>query len=79
VKRVEVAVARVAGKRCRWLLASGRFGRATSCASPVYSTARGIARWKRSAPAAAARGTYRVLSRAVPGEASPTVRTFRVK
>jgi sugar lactone lactonase YvrE len=79
VKRVEVAVARVAGKRCEWLQASGRFGQAASCGSPVYSTARGISRWKRRAPAAAGRGVYRVLSRAVPGEASPAVRTFRVK
>jgi sugar lactone lactonase YvrE len=79
VRRVEVAVARLVGRRCQWLLSSGRFGHVTSCDTPVYSTARGVSRWKRQAPATAARGVYRVLSRAVPGEASPSVRLFRVR
>ena len=78
VSRVEVAVARVArGGRCAWY-DSRRFGRPASCARPVYLRTRGVARWKRQVAAAGA-GTYRVLSRAVPGETRPSVRTFRVK
>ena len=76
VSRVEVAVARVApGGRCSWYR-HGRFGRATSCARPVYLPATGVARWKRRV-AAGGRGTYRVLSRALPGQSRPSLRTFQ--
>src|SRR4051794_7347971 len=79
VSRVQVAVARVVpGGRCSWY-SRGRFGRAGSCARPVYLRTTGVARWKRRVAAAGVPGTYRVLSRAVPGESKPSVRTFRVK
>jgi hypothetical protein len=81
VTRVEVAVARVtASGRCRWYGPRGSFGRAaSSCARPVYLRTRGVARWRRHLAALAGPGTYRVLSRAVPGEAQASVRTFHVK
>src|SRR4051794_924050 len=79
VSRIEVAVARVArGGRCAWY-ARGGFGRPTSCERPVYLRTKGFARWTRRVAAAGVPGTYRVLSRAVPGESKPSVRTFRVK
>jgi hypothetical protein len=79
VARVEVAVARLSGSRCQWLLSSGRFGRATSCKAPVYSSASGITKWRKRVPATARPGRYRVLSRALPGQSVPGVRNFRVK
>jgi Thrombospondin type 3 repeat len=78
VARVEVAIARVSrGGRCAWY-SHGAFGRATSCARPVYLRTSGVARWTRRVAAAGAPGRYRVLSRALPGESRPAVRTFRV-
>jgi hypothetical protein len=81
VTRVEVAVARLGARgRCRWYSAArGGFGPATSCAQPVYLRTTGVARWRRQLAATAGPGTYRVLSRALPGEGRPSVRTFRIR
>ena len=79
VARVEVAIARVSrGGRCAWY-ARGGFGRPASCARPVYLRTNGVGRWTRRVAEASAPGTYRVLSRALPSESTPAVRTFRVK
>ena len=79
VARVEVAIARVSrGGRCSWY-SHGKFGRAASCARPVYLRTNGVAHWTRRVTEASAPGTYRVLSRALPGQSKPAVRTFRVK
>src|SRR5262249_44206891 len=45
VTRVDVAVARKVGKRCRFLSAKGRVGRARSCHKPVFLKAKGTSRW----------------------------------
>jgi hypothetical protein len=45
IKRVSIAVARKAGKRCRFLRRSGTFGSATSCSKAAYLTAHGKSRW----------------------------------
>jgi putative CocE/NonD family hydrolase len=46
VRRVQVAVARRSGTRCRWLKRGGRFTRATSCRRPVLHQVRGTTRWR---------------------------------
>jgi DNA-binding beta-propeller fold protein YncE len=78
VARVEVALARVtASERCRWY-GHGRFGAARSCSKPVYLRTTGVAKWKRAVRGAGP-GTYRVLSRALPGQTKPSLRTLKVK
>ena len=62
VAGVDVAVARLVGRRCAWY-AKGRFGARGSCDAPAYFAARGQRRWA-ARVRLRARGTYRVLSRA---------------
>lgn len=63
VQGVEIALARVTGRRCAWYGGGGRFGRAGSCAAPTFMPASGQRRW--AVPLRLrARGTYRVISRA---------------
>jgi hypothetical protein len=62
VKSVEVAVARLVGRRCRWW-SRGRLTRARSCATPAYFAARGERRWSVFLRLRT-RGLYRVHSRA---------------
>jgi hypothetical protein len=64
VARVEVAVARKLGKRCRFLNAKGRAGRARSCHKPVFLKAKGTSRWTLTIKRLPARGTYVVVVRA---------------
>jgi hypothetical protein len=64
VTRVEVAVARVSGKRCRFLSRTGKAGPATSCARRRYLRARGTSRWSLQI-AKPARGRYRLWARAI--------------
>jgi DNA-binding beta-propeller fold protein YncE len=85
VARVELALARVSGGRCRWYADRGRFGHARACSSPAWLRARGTRSWSRRVPVAR-RGRYRVLSRAVqrgglveqPGSRA-NVRTFSLR
>ncbi|MEA2473771.1 MAG: hypothetical protein QOE06_1686 [Thermoleophilaceae bacterium] len=66
VARVTVAVARrTGGGGCRYLQASGRFGRGTSCRRPTYVAAAGTAVWSLRSARPLARGTYVVRSRAI--------------
>ena len=65
VARVQVAVARRAGHRCRFLSRRGRPGKATSCSRPHFLTARGGARWQLSFRRRLRRGRYLVASRAI--------------
>jgi hypothetical protein len=46
LRRVEVAVARRVGHRCRFLRRNGRFGRAASCGRRTFLPARGTSRWR---------------------------------
>ena len=62
VEGVEVAVARVIGRRCSWY-AAGRFRGRAACATPTFFSARGQGRWS-ARVRLRARGTYRVQSRA---------------
>jgi DNA-binding beta-propeller fold protein YncE len=62
LSRVEVALAMRSGSRCRWW--SGRvFGRAASCAAPVWVRASGLDLWSVRVRLPA-RGSFRALSRA---------------
>jgi hypothetical protein len=66
VARVEVAVARIVGKRCRFLAASGKFSAAASCGAPrSFMRAKGAASWRFTKRARLPRGRYRAYSRAV--------------
>jgi hypothetical protein len=65
-RRVEVAVARLKGKRCRFVAKTGRVARkARSCRKPVWLKAKGTSRWTFSARRRLAKGRYRVYVRAV--------------
>lgn len=66
VRRVQVAIARKAGRRCRHLQPGGRFARrATSCARTRYLTAKGTSRWSFTTRRALPAGSYQVWVRAV--------------
>jgi hypothetical protein len=65
VARVEVAVSRRSGKRCRFLSARGRLGARRSCAKPPFLSATGTRTWSLRLPARLAHGTYLVRVRAV--------------
>lgn len=87
VRRVTVSVAKVTGKRCRYLTASGRLARtATSCSRPRYLRATGTTRWSFTAKRLLPKGTYRVRVRAVDaagnterGKAGRNARTIRLR
>lgn len=85
VTKVQVAVARRVGtkhSRCRFLRASGRFGRATSCGHHVWLEAHGTSRW--SVKLRLPRGYYKTWVRALDARrhvehvSRQNVRTFRV-
>jgi len=65
VARVEVAVARLAGKRCSFLRASERLTPARSCARRLYLRAKGTTRWSLHGTRELPNGRYRVWVRAV--------------
>jgi len=73
VRSVDVAVAKRAGRRCRWLSRSGRLSRrATSCGSPAFVRRGRLGRLRagkvpwtaRVAARSLSRGTYVVVARA---------------
>jgi sugar lactone lactonase YvrE len=83
VARVQVALARVTGSRCRWW-DGARFGAAGSCSAPVWTSARGRDPWTLRVRLPR-RGSYRVLSRAAQrggylesGRDARNTRAFRV-
>jgi hypothetical protein len=63
--RVYVSVALAVGRRCRFLIAAGRYGRLTSCRSARYLPAAGGVRWRLRLPGRLRPGAYKVWSRAV--------------
>jgi DNA-binding beta-propeller fold protein YncE len=62
VDGVDVAVARLVGRRCAWYV-KGRFSVRARCDAPAFFAAQGQRRWS-ARVRVRARGTYRVLSRA---------------
>jgi hypothetical protein len=65
LRRVEVAVARRVGHRCRFLRRNGRFGRTASCRLPTFLRARGTARWQFTRIRSFSRGRYVAYVRGV--------------
>jgi len=66
VRRVLVSIAReTRGRRCRFLLASGRFSRARSCLRTSYLVAGGTRSWTLRVRARLPRGRYKVWVRGV--------------
>ena len=65
VAKVEVAVVKKARGRCRSMRASGRFGRARSCAAPpAFLAAKGTGKWSFKAKRRLKRGNYFAIARA---------------
>jgi pseudomonalisin len=64
VKRVRVAVARVTGKRCRFIALRAGFSKPRSCKSAGYLVARGTTKWKLRLRRRLPAGTYRAYVRA---------------
>jgi hypothetical protein len=60
VKRVTIAVARVARSRCSFLTARGTFTAARSCRRPAGLTAQGTTAWKLKRTTRLTRGSYRI-------------------
>lgn len=87
VLRVEVALARVVGHRCRFLRSNGHFARATSCRRPLFvRRARGTGHWRFSRGGRYPRGRYVLVVRAVDragnvelGTAARNRRSFTVR
>lgn len=63
--RVGVSVARVDGRRCRFLQPSGALSRPRPCTTRAYLAARGTARWTFRRTLRLAPGTYRLAVRGV--------------
>jgi kumamolisin len=63
VKRVRVAVARLAGKRCRFLKGRKGFTKPQRCSKRVYVTAKGTTRWRYTFRGRLAKGRYRAYVR----------------
>ena len=79
---VSVSVARLAGRRCRFLRADGTFGPARSCLRTAYLEVRGTTRWRIRLGRRLPRGAYKVWSRGVDTagnvERKARTRNFRV-
>jgi hypothetical protein len=65
LRTVLVAIARLQGKRCRFVQANGRLTRVRGCGRPVRLKARGKRSWRLSLKARLPRGRYRVQVRAI--------------
>ena len=62
-----LTVARKAAGSCRFVSKKGTLGRARSCLSPVYLTAKGTRRWSLELRGTFPKGTYEVTVRARDG------------
>lgn len=62
VTRVRVAVARITGRRCRFVSARGRLSRLRSCRRPIALLVRGTTTWRLSKRARLQRGHYRLYA-----------------
>ena len=82
VKRVRVAVARLSGKRCRFLALKAGFSKPRSCKSAGYLVARGTTKWKLSVRRRLPAGSYRAYVRATDSSGNagkPASLRFRVR
>jgi hypothetical protein len=82
VARVEVAISRKAGRKCRFVTRSGRLSGPRKCTKPVWLKAKGTTSWSLATKRRLRRGSYtlRVRARDIAGnvQARPARRTLRV-
>jgi hypothetical protein len=64
VVRVEVAISRKSGRKCRFLTAAGGLTKARSCSKPVWLKAKGTTAWTFATKRRLPRGTYAIQVRA---------------
>lgn len=80
--RVQISVAKVSGKTCRYLTQRGTLSKPTTCLSPVSLVAKGKSDWSLKAKAKLPKGTYKVTIQAVDAagnlESSVTKKTLRI-
>jgi pseudomonalisin len=86
VARVRVAVARQAGKHCRFLTGKKGFTAPRSCSHRVYLSAKGTARWRYTYRGRLAKGSYRAYVRGTDAAgnaprrlAKTAIRRFRIR
>jgi hypothetical protein len=86
VKNVRVAVARRAGKRCRFLKGRKGFTKARSCSKPIFMTAKGTTHWRFAFRGHLAKGRYIAYVRGTDSAGNvprklpkPAIRAFRVR
>ena len=81
MSKVEVAVSRRQGHRCRFLNRKGRLTSARACSKPVYLRARGVTTWTLSKRVRLPKGTYTAQARAtdVAGHVEKRPRTARLR
>ena len=83
VARVELAIARKTGRKCRFVTRSGALTRKRACSRAVFLAAKGTTSWSLSTKRKLPRGTYtiRVRARDAAGnlQAQPAKRTVRVR
>jgi hypothetical protein len=81
--RVEVAISRKAGRRCRFVAANGRLTKARKCSKRLFLRAKGKGTWTLRLARKLPRGRYSILVRAVDGAGNRQVklatRTLRVR
>jgi hypothetical protein len=79
--KIEVAVSRRQGHRCRFVNRKGRLTSARSCSKPVYLRARGVTTWTLSKRVRLPKGTYTAQARAtdVSGHVERRLRTLRLR
>ena len=63
VSRVQVAIAHLDGKKCRFVRSGGRLSGVRSCSKPIYVRARGAKRWSLSLRGTFPAGRYRAWVR----------------
>jgi hypothetical protein len=64
VARVDVAISRKAGKRCRFVASNGRLTGARKCSKPVFLRAKGSTSWSLATKRRLPRGSYAIQVRA---------------
>jgi hypothetical protein len=83
VARVDVAISRKAGKKCRFVARSGKLTPARKCSKAVFLKANGTTSWTLSVKRKLPRGRYTVLARATDAagnrQGTPAQRTIRVR
>jgi hypothetical protein len=82
VTRVLVSVALVKGKRCRFLSARGKLGRAGRCTKPKTLPVKGVTPFSLRVKGKLPRGTYRVTTQAIDFSGNvekPRVKKLRIR